>query len=274
LLRGDCFTSLGRAQFTTLQASRQTGISPAWPDGNQLAQASNRTNDYTRETCSLTNSFERISLPPMRDALVETAIDHFGQYGFEGAGTRAIAEASGTAMSSITYHFGGKQGLYLAAAEHIAQQIGALLGPALAQVLADAPAGPSDAAERLVQLLDRFAVLMLSPQTEKWSRFIIREQQQPTEAFDLLFETAMKPVVDAFLQLGAAARPDLAEREIRAMGILLWGQALILRAGRASVCRVMKVERLDEGTAALLRARLAENARSILAERPAGRETA
>ena len=29
-------------------------------------------------------------------------------------------------MSSITYHFGGKQGLYLAAADHIAGQIGAV----------------------------------------------------------------------------------------------------------------------------------------------------
>ena len=37
---------------------------------------------------------------------------------------RAIATAAGTTMSSITYHYGGKQGLYLAAARHIADQMG------------------------------------------------------------------------------------------------------------------------------------------------------
>lgn len=204
----------------------------------------------------------------MRDTLLDTAIDHFGRFGFEGAGTRAIAEASGTAMSSITYHFGGKQGLYLAAADHIADSIRAILQPALEAVMAEAPADREDAAERLVSLLDCFAVLMLSPQTETWSRFIIREQQQPTEAFERLFQHAMRPVVEAFLKLAAIARPDLADREVRAMGLLLWGQALILRAGRASVCRVLEVERIEEDAAALLRARLGENARCILAGPP------
>lgn len=204
----------------------------------------------------------------MRESLLETAIDHFGRFGFEGAGTRAIAEASGTTMSSITYHFGGKQGLYLAAADHIATSIRALLEPTLAEMLADEPAGPVDAAARMIRLLDRFAVLMLSPRTETWSRFIIREQHQPTRAFDLLFTGAMKPVVDIFLRFGAIARPDLGNRDIRAMGILLWGQAVFLRAGRESVCRVLELERIDEEAAALLRARLAENTRCILADRP------
>ena len=34
--------------------------------------------------------------------LIETAIDQFGRHGFEGASTREIARASGTAMSSMT----------------------------------------------------------------------------------------------------------------------------------------------------------------------------
>ena len=205
----------------------------------------------------------------MRDSLIETAIDHFGRFGFEGAGTRAIAEASGTAMSSITYHFGGKQGLYLAVADHIAASIAEAMQPTLAEVAANDPTSPDDAAERLILLLDSFAVMMLSPATETWSRFIIREQQQPTDAFDRLFNRAMRPVVEAFVKLGAAARPDLGEADVRTMGILLWGQALILRAGRAAVCRVLQVERIDEAAAALLRNRLAENARCILTQRGA-----
>lgn len=200
----------------------------------------------------------------MRETLLETAIDHFGRLGFEGAGTRAIAEASGTAMSSITYHFGGKQGLYLAAAEHIAGAIREMQQPALEAVTAGEPADAEDARRRFLGLLDDFAVMMLSPRTESWSRFIIREQEAPTQAFERIFGTAMQPQVEAFVRLGSVARPDLADREVRAMCVLLMGEALVLRACRASVCRVIGAERIDEGAAALLRSMLAANARCIL----------
>lgn len=145
-----------------------------------------------------------------------------GRLGFKGTGTRAIAAASGTAISSIILPFRGKQGLYLAAADHIAAAIAEQLGPALAAVIADEPASAKEAAARLVQLLDGYAMLMLSPQTEQWSCFIIREQQ-PTEAFDRLYTGAMQPVVAAFNHLATLARPDLGLREIRRMGILCYG---------------------------------------------------
>jgi AcrR family transcriptional regulator len=61
--------------------------------------------------------------PAIDDRLLDTAIDQFGRKGLEGASTRAIATAADTAMSSITYHYGGKEGLYLAAARRIAGQI-------------------------------------------------------------------------------------------------------------------------------------------------------
>ena len=202
----------------------------------------------------------------MRDSLLDTAIDHFGRHGFEGAGTRAIAEASGTAMSSITYHFGGKQGLYLAAAEHIAGSVNALLGPVLSEITEGGALDRERATEGLVSLLDRFAQMLLSPQTETWSLFIIREQQHPTEAFERLFEIAFKPVMEAFLRLAKIARPDLAEREVRALGVLVWGQAVMLRAGRATVCRLLEVDHIDEAIATLLRERLADNVRSILGD--------
>src|SRR5437879_6854420 len=63
--------------------------------------------------------------------LLDAAIDHFGRKGLEGASTRAIAAAAGTTMSSITYHYGGKEGLYLAAVRHITNQINERLDPVL-----------------------------------------------------------------------------------------------------------------------------------------------
>ncbi len=74
--------------------------------------------------------------PDLAVRLIEAAIEQFGQHGFDGASTRDIAAASGTAMSSITYHFGGKDGLYLACADYIAEQIGAVHAVGMAAISA------------------------------------------------------------------------------------------------------------------------------------------
>ena len=201
-------------------------------------------------------------------ALLETAIDQFGRLGFEGASTRDIARASGTAMSSITYHFGGKHGLYLAAAEHIAAAIRAQQDAPVAHALEQGRASPEAAIEAIAAILDGLATMMLRPETEAWSRFIIREQQVPTEAFDRLYKLAMRPVLDVFVELIQSARPELDAREAAAMSILLFGQAMVLRAGRASVCRALEIDQIDEATAAMLRARIRANTLCILSEKP------
>jgi TetR/AcrR family transcriptional regulator, regulator of cefoperazone and chloramphenicol sensitivity len=202
--------------------------------------------------------------------LIEKAIEQFGRHGFEGASTREIARASGTAMSSITYHFGGKQGLYLAAADHIAASVKQIQGPVLEAARGLVANGTRDEAiEALLAVLDGFAQMMLSPQTESWALFITREQQAPTEAFDRLYTGVMQGVVETFVGLLARIRTDLPERDVLAMGIMLFGQSLVLRVARAAVTRILSVETIDEPTARLLRARLRANALCILSENPA-----
>jgi TetR/AcrR family transcriptional regulator, regulator of cefoperazone and chloramphenicol sensitivity len=202
------------------------------------------------------------------DKLLDIAIERFGSLGFEGASTREIARASGTAMSSITYHFGGKEGLYLAAAEHIAAAISERQAGPLAAARAAASQSREEAVEALLGILDSFAQMMLRPESAPWARFIMREQQSPTEAFERLWLGAMKPVAETFVKLVAKARPDLSDIEARATALLLMGQAMILRAGRASACRLLGVETLDDAPAAVLRARLRAHARCILSEKP------
>ena len=129
----------------------------------------------------------RQTVPSIDDRLLDTAIDQFGRKGIEGASTRAIATAAGTTMSSITYHYGGKQGLYLAAARHIAEQMGERMAPVLAESERRAAKveGPDAASAELLTIIDRFAAVMVHPESAAWARFIVREQMEPTEAFDV-----------------------------------------------------------------------------------------
>ena len=196
--------------------------------------------------------------------LLDTAIDHFGRLGFEGASTRAIAQASGTAMSSITYHFGGKEGLYLAAADRIVEVITESQAEALAAIGARRIDTRDDAVEALLDLFDSFAVMMLSEESALPARFIIREQMEPTAAFDRIWNGLMQRMSDVFLSLLARIRDDLDEDARRATGILAFGQAIALRAARASISRVLGVEALGPSETELLRARLRQNALAIL----------
>jgi TetR/AcrR family transcriptional regulator len=47
-------------------------------------------------------------------ALLDAALEEFAASGFAGARVRAIAERAGVSKDLIAYHFGGKEGLYLA----------------------------------------------------------------------------------------------------------------------------------------------------------------
>jgi AcrR family transcriptional regulator len=133
------------------------------------------------------------SVPSIDDRLLDTAIDQFGRQGIEGASTRAIATAAGTTMSSITYHYGSKQGLYLAAARHIADRMGERMSPALAaaETRGREAEGPDAALTALLTIIDRFVAVMVHPDSAAWARFIVREQMEPTEAFDVLYGGVM-----------------------------------------------------------------------------------
>jgi len=201
----------------------------------------------------------------IRERLLSVAIERFGESGFEGASTRDIAQAADTAMSSITYHFGGKEGLYLACADFIAEMIRERQAQALT-ILAESIDGidAQTARERLLTILDGFAAMMLSPQSASWARLIVREQQAPTEAFERLYAGAMGPMIKGTTRLLAIARPDLDDHECSASLMLMVGQALVLRVGRASLERALGVKQLGETEGQLLREQLRSNALAIL----------
>ena len=200
----------------------------------------------------------------MSDALLDAAIAQFGEHGFAAASTRAIAAQAATAMSTITYRYGGKEGLYLAAAGHIADAIGARLAPALAR-------GGDDPVERACAIVNGFAVLMMSEASGAWARFIMREQMAPTAAFDRLWDGAMRPALEEMARCVTAAADERDPAAARLTALTLMGQALIFRAARASVLRALDRDALEPDHVAPILARLDINVRAILAATPESR---
>lgn len=196
--------------------------------------------------------------------LLEIAIREFGEKGLEGASTRGIAAAADTAMSSITYHYGGKDGLYLAAADHIAVQMGEeLVGVEEAQAAIDTD-DPWAARAAIHLILGPWVAKMAGEESAAWAPFIIREQLAPTEAFDRIYDGAMGPMLDmvAMLVCVATARRDL--DEARVTTITLAAHALVLRAGRAMCLRLLGTRSIEGDALDRIERRVSANIDAIL----------
>ncbi|MET0529724.1 MAG: CerR family C-terminal domain-containing protein [Microvirga sp.] len=179
-----------------------------------------------------------------REKLLNASIDVFGRYGFDGATTRMLTDAAGVNQQAIPYYFGSKEGLYIATAEFIAQQIGVHVSPMRDKVRgrfleADErgnPVGAAEARALLTQIVETVAALFVSEQSEPWARFIIREQMYPTEAFRRIYDAIMSPMFDVAGRLvGILLRDDPSSEHIRLRTLSLLGSVLVFRMARAAV---------------------------------------
>ena len=197
-----------------------------------------------------------------RAAILDIAVREFGAKGLDGAATRDIAAAAGTAMSSITYHYGGKEGLYLAAADHIAAHMAAAMAPALAaeEGVGDDPAVARAAIHRLTGQL---VAKMAEQETADWSLFIMREQLTPGEGFERIWAGMMGQLSRRLVELVRAAT-GVSLPAARTATVTLMGQMMAMRSSRAAVLRLCEVEELDAATLASITARIHTNIDAVL----------
>jgi AcrR family transcriptional regulator len=175
-----------------------------------------------------------------REQLVQAALEVFGRLGFEGASTREIAKTAGANLAAIVYHFGGKEGLHLAVAEYIVERINGLVGPALAGMAApEATASPEGARRALFAVVSTMIdVLLGEADAERWARFIVREQMQPTAAFDVIYSfLGTAHGLASRLVATILDRPE--DEEVRMLVFTLLGQILVFRVAQTMVLRRM-----------------------------------
>ncbi|MCA1366944.1 CerR family C-terminal domain-containing protein [Bradyrhizobium sp. BRP14] len=179
-----------------------------------------------------------------REKLLNSAIDVFGRYGFDGATTRKLADAAGVNLQAIPYYFGGKEGLFIAAAEHLASIIGSHVGDLRAAILTrfaeldaqGAQMAAAEARQHLTQIVQRMVVLFVSEESESWARFIIREQMEPTEAFRRIYGNIMRPMIEMARRLiGAILKDDPASEHVRLRTLSFVGSVLVFRTAHAAV---------------------------------------
>ena len=201
----------------------------------------------------------------IEDVLLKTAVEQFGQLGLDGASTRAIAQAAGTAMSSITYHYGGKEGLYLAAVDYIVQQMRERIAPVLATMPQPGePISPQEAQDCAARLIEAMARIMIGEHSACHAAFIVREQLQPTAAFERLYSGIMGEIIELLTRLAGAATGIDDPVELRLIAMSMAGQALSLRSARAAVHKALGVSEIGPDEQERICLRIRRNIQAIL----------
>jgi len=157
-----------------------------------------------------------------RSQLIEATIDVVSAVGYEGATTRALAQAAKTTLSAIPYHFGSKKELYLAAADMIAEYAAHRFAEAAA--LLDDTSDVDELSVRfelaLIQLLH---TMLEEAEPHAWTAFVTRCAYDNDDAFALIHERAIAPLqarlVHAASQFSGRSSDDEALR-LRVIGIL------------------------------------------------------
>lgn len=205
-----------------------------------------------------------------RMALIGAATEVFARSGFEAVGTRDIATTAGVHPALIGYHFGGKEGLYLAVFGHLADSMEQRIGPALSVIdqAMGVPGTPHEVSARCLELLGHLCEAMLATLADEasgpWGPLMMREQQAPTAAFDLVYERFMKRVLDIMTRLAKTIDPGRSEESVRLAVVGLMGQMMVFRVARAGALRHLGWKQLGKKELSKVQAAFRENLARLL----------
>lgn len=202
---------------------------------NDLINSSSEIADGVAET----SNAMRVGRPPRggsaagRERLLKAATLLFADKGIDGVSTRELARQAGVNLSAITYHFGGKEGLYEAALQYVVD----LLEPrrrqmieALGNSVEAANGEPGALSEITANFVRALFAAMISPEFPLQPiRLLLRELFYPTAALSTIIDGHINPVQDAITGLVAAAtKSSVEDEEAKLLGLAVTQQILML----------------------------------------------
>ncbi len=169
--------------------------------------------------------------------LILAAIELFGRDGYAAVSTRTLCEQAGTNISSIKYHFGGKEELYRAAIFYVVNQLRPrieVVASAFEQGREMVGTNPVMQAKLIKQLVKNLLHFFLgSKDIPYFMPFVMRELLVPGKYFSDLYEGIPRHLHELITRIVAMVQDVDAEDEtsiIRAHSLL--GQIMIFHIAR------------------------------------------
>lgn len=163
--------------------------------------------------------------------LIAAATPVFIEQGFRAARVQQIAESAGVRLSAINYHFGGKEGLYLAVLRHHGEQ-----------AIAQQPLF-SDSQQTLQEqfrfMIHSLLLRMLDEQQGcQIAPLILREMVSPSTALDDVYQRFQQPQLQQILSLLQKILPQADQPTLLRCALSLFGQCIIYVLARPLIVRV------------------------------------
>jgi AcrR family transcriptional regulator len=167
-----------------------------------------------------------------RRRILDVAIAAFAADGYEGVGTRALADRAGVTLPAIQYYFGSKEGLYRAAIEHISGQIQSRMEPVAERVraaLAKRDVPRSKLIELLQSVLHDFVAMVAGGDDPESRRLLFaRAEIERGTPLVQLQECGKREVFEPCVELVARLLDKPAtDEQVVLRTLMLLGQAVI-----------------------------------------------
>ena len=204
-----------------------------------------------------------------RETLIQAGLELFGLHGYNMVSVRQICEKADMNVASINYHFGGKEGLYIAVADHISAKLNEHMWPVAEPVFSFLESNSRDveqATEHVQNILEAMADILIpeSVEAEKWARFITRFQLGDDVPEHNLSKHELSGLMTRLIGIIRGA-----ENESRINAIYLQtliGQALVFRVSRASSKHALGIDKIGQAESDQIKQILRSNVRSIFSE--------
>ena len=154
-----------------------------------------------------------------RARLLAVSADLFAAHGFDGVSVREVCSAARANVSAVTYHFGGKDGLYL---ETLREGLRGMKERMDAACAGD----DSDPARALVRRVRAFVEVLLCERAP-WAatRLLMAELARPTAALSRVVDEFMRPNFEAVADaIRALSPPETPEPTVRLWALTLTSQ--------------------------------------------------
>jgi len=202
---------------------------------------------------------------PTRERIIDAALDLFGDQGLTGATVRDIAARAKVNVAAISYHFGGKEELYRAVAETVIGEIAGRVRSRVGKLVAAPPSDPEAAVHALEELFTAFIDVIVGPEEmRRVARFVIREQMQPTSAFEVVFAMLSEFHGIATRLFGMATGGDPNSDDTKLRAFMIFGQVLVFRIAEPAILRRLGRERYDEALLDRIKADIRRSVRALV----------
>ena len=174
---------------------------------------------------------------PSKQRILAAAEELFAAFGYEGTSIRQIAQKAGVPVALVSYHFGGKLGLYRRVFESHAPTIVAERRAGLA--LAELERDPD---RRLAAVVNAVLLPMLKLRADEGrqslGRLLAREVTDPRSVERGIIQDLLDPIAAAVTDLLQAALPDRSAAEIHWAYQMIVGTMTFIMADAGRIRRI------------------------------------